>query len=217
MKTQNQAGSLTKIISKLVVIIGLKIIALWTKMLIIYYRDKFISCGYGVTFNPFNSLLYYEHISVGNKAYIGPETMLMATPMARIILQDMALVGPRVSIITGNHSTHILGKLICDYLPEDKLLNDDQDVVIESDVWVGTGAIILKGVRIGRGTIIGAGSVVTKSIPPYCIAAGVPAKVLKFRWNIEQILQHESMVYPQDQRMSKEALHNVFSKYAELV
>ncbi|TCV83434.1 acyltransferase [Sulfurirhabdus autotrophica] len=54
-------------------------------------------------------------------------------------------------------------------------------VVIEDDVWIGYGVIITKGVNIGKGAIVGANSVVTKDIPPYSIAVGVPAKVIKER------------------------------------
>jgi acetyltransferase-like isoleucine patch superfamily enzyme len=52
-------------------------------------------------------------------------------------------------------------------------------VVIEEDCWLGTGAIILPGVRVGRGSIIGAGAVVTKDIPPLSLAVGVPARVVR--------------------------------------
>ena len=54
-------------------------------------------------------------------------------------------------------------------------------VVIEDDVWVGGKSVILPGVTIGRGSIIAAGSVVTKDIPPFVIAGGVPAKIIKYR------------------------------------
>ncbi|MCP4374515.1 MAG: acyltransferase [Deltaproteobacteria bacterium] len=54
-------------------------------------------------------------------------------------------------------------------------------VIIEDDVWVGTGAKINKGVRIGKGSVIGSGSVVIKDVPPYSIAAGVPCRVIKSR------------------------------------
>lgn len=54
-------------------------------------------------------------------------------------------------------------------------------VVIEDDVWIGHGAAILKGVRVGRGSIVAAGAVVTKDVPPYSIAGGVPARVIKSR------------------------------------
>lgn len=60
-------------------------------------------------------------------------------------------------------------------------------VVIGNDVWIGSRAIILSGVRIGDGAVIGAGAVVTKNVPPYAIVGGVPAKILKYRFSNEQI------------------------------
>jgi len=54
-------------------------------------------------------------------------------------------------------------------------------VVIEEDVWLGTGVIVLDGVRIHKGAVVGAGAAVNKDIPEYAVAIGVPAKVVKFR------------------------------------
>lgn len=59
------------------------------------------------------------------------------------------------------------------------------DTIIEDNVWVGANAIVLKGVTIGRNSVIGAGSIVASSIPPNCIAAGVPAKVIKHLEGVE--------------------------------
>ena len=57
------------------------------------------------------------------------------------------------------------------------------DIIIDDDVWIGYGAIIMSGVHIGQGAIIAAGSVVTKNVPAYAIVGGVPAKIIKYRFN----------------------------------
>ncbi len=56
-----------------------------------------------------------------------------------------------------------------------------KEVIIDDDVWVGSGVIIMPGVKIGKGAVIGAGSVVTKDIPAYAIVYGIPAKIIKYR------------------------------------
>ena len=61
------------------------------------------------------------------------------------------------------------------------------DVVIGHDVWIGTGALILSGVTIGNGAVIGARSVVTHDVPPYAVVGGVPARVIKFRFDASTI------------------------------
>jgi len=72
--------------------------------------------------------------------------------------------------------------------------NQTDKVIIEDDVWLGYGSIVLTGVRIGRGSIIAAGSVVTKNIPAYSIAAGIPAKVIDKRFDDKNIIKHEQMI-----------------------
>ena len=87
------------------------------------------------------------------------------------------VIGPNLTIITGDHNTSVLGNYICETMQ--KRPEDDQDVIIESDVWIGCNVTILKGVTIGENSVIGAGSVVSGSIPANCIAAGNPCKVIK--------------------------------------
>jgi acetyltransferase-like isoleucine patch superfamily enzyme len=76
------------------------------------------------------------------------------------------------------------GRYICDRLDIPMMeqgIYSKGPVVIEDDVWLGTGAIVLDGVRVGKGTIVGAGAVVTKDLPEYAVATGVPARVIQMR------------------------------------
>ena len=61
------------------------------------------------------------------------------------------------------------------------------DIIVENDVWIGAKATIMSGVKIGNGSIVGSGSVVTKDVPPYAIVVGNPAVVVKYRFTEEQI------------------------------
>ena len=71
---------------------------------------------------------------------------------------------------------------------------NDGQVVIEDDCWIGSNATILKGVRIGRGSVIGAGAIVSKDIPPYSIYTGVPEVKIRRRFTDAQIEQHEKLL-----------------------
>ena len=91
------------------------------------------------------------------------------------------MFGPNVTVITGDHRIDILDRPMCSITDDEKLPENDQDVVIEEDVWVGAGATILKGVTIGNGSVVAAGALVKKDVPPYAVVGGVPAKIIKMR------------------------------------
>jgi acetyltransferase-like isoleucine patch superfamily enzyme len=97
--------------------------------------------------------------------------------------RHVALVG------RDDHRTDVVGKAIWD-----SPRGDSHRVIVEDDVWIGHGAIVVAGVTVGRGSVVAAGSVVTRSIPRYAVAAGVPAKVVKFRFDEEQIQEHERLL-----------------------
>ena len=70
----------------------------------------------------------------------------------------------------------------------------DSKIVINDDVWIGYGAILLSGITIGKGAIIAAGSIVTKDVEPYAIVGGNPAHHIKYRFNPNQIKKHEELL-----------------------
>lgn len=93
-------------------------------------------------------------------------------------------------------------------------INDnDGQIVVNEDAWVGAGAILLSHCEIGRGAVVAAGTIVTKSIPPYAVVAGCPSKIIAVRFTIDQILEHEKILYPKEERMSREELEKLFSEY----
>ena len=114
-----------------------------------------------------------------------------------------------LKIITGDHERRV--GTFCSTITEatkNHNLGLDKDVTIESDVWIGMNVVILKGVTIGRGATVSAGSVVVKDVPPYSIVGGIPAKVIKYYWTINQIIEHEASLYPEKERYTREQLEN---------
>ena len=133
-----------------------------------YQKSKFERCGKNVNIGKGCSFYGAENISVGDDVYIGPKAMFLSTE-AKIIMGKKIMFGPEVAIATGNHRTDLLGRYMFDIKVEEKIPENDEDVIINDDVWIGMRAIILKGVTIGEGSIIGAGAIVTKDVPPYSI------------------------------------------------
>ncbi len=116
-----------------------------------------------------------------------------------------------LKVSTGNHA-QIVGRLYRSITEDEKPKGYDKDVIVGEDVWIGMNVTLLCGVKIGRGAILSAGAVVNKDIPPYCIAGGVPAKPIKFKWTIDQILEHEEKLYAVEERLSREYLEHLFAE-----
>jgi acetyltransferase-like isoleucine patch superfamily enzyme len=171
-------------------------------------RFAFRRCGRRFVFDP-DGHYTFRTIEVGDDVSIGAGAVLLASE-SKIIIGNKVMFGPNVTIIGGNHNTSIVGRFMYDV--KEKRAEDDQDVIIDNDVWVGSGAIILKGVRIGRGSIVAAGAVVGREVLPYTIVGGVLASVISTRFAaLESILEHEAALYPPEKRLSKEFLQRVLA------
>ena len=151
-----------------------------------YIGEKYISIGSNTTIGDFGRLTAYAHyekskqhftpqINIGNNCSIGPQSHI--TAINEVTIGNNVLTGPRV-LITDNAHGDSLFKLL-DTAPTERCLYSKGKVVIEDNVWIAEGAMIMPGVRIGKGSIIAANSVVTKDIPSYSVAAGTPAKIIK--------------------------------------
>lgn len=149
----------------------------------------FASCGKNVIIGKGGSFTY-SNIHVGNNVFIGGNAMFMCT-RAKIILGNNIMFGPHVFIITGGHRMDIVGRYMTSIRDNEKRPEDDRDVIIQDDVWVGANSIILRGVTIGEGSVVAAGSVVTKDVIPYSVVGGSPAKILKMRFTEEEIIKHK--------------------------
>ena len=136
---------------------------------------------------------------------------------AKFIMGKFSGAGPGLTVIAGNHIP-IVGKFLnhitdADKFEVDPLHKQDQDVVLEEDVWLGANVTLLNGVRIGRGAIVSAGSVIRSKIPPYAIVAGNPAKVVGFRFTPQQVIEHESILYQKEDCLPLAKLEKNYKKY----
>jgi virginiamycin A acetyltransferase len=128
----------------------------------------------------------YGEITLGKFVTItGPGTVVKSLK-ERIDIGSFTSIGQNVCIVDFNHSFgRMTSSFIHHLLLKGNYLNDIQtkgSVIIGEDVWIGSNAVILPGVTIGRGSIVGAGSIVTKDIPKYSVVFGSPAKIVSKRF-----------------------------------
>ena len=118
---------------------------------------------------------FSQEVSIGDNSGIGVNAQIAPY----VTIGSDVMMGPECLIYTSNHGMKRQG------IPMWKQKSSKTEpVVIGDDVWIGARVIILPGVHIGDGSVIGAGSVVTKDVEPYSIVAGNPARVIKWRENI---------------------------------
>lgn len=140
---------------------------------------------------PWNVTIWSPHrdVEFGDQVQLGRGCVIQCD--ARF--GNKVLVAANVAFVNrDDHRTDVVGKTIWD-----SPRGDQYRIVIEDDVWIGHGAIVVSGVTIGRGSVIAAGAVVTRDVPRYDIVGGVPATVIGQRFSDDEICRHEEILgYP---------------------
>lgn len=149
------------------------------------------NCSFGF-FNTIYDFVSLNNVQLGDFTYIANGTSISKTSIGKF-----CSIGPGCKVGLGKHptrdfvSTHPVFfsdlKQSQISFSDKKYLNEFSDIKIGNDVWFGANVIVVDGVNISDGVIVAAGSVVTKDIPPYAIVGGVPAKIIRYRFNQNEI------------------------------
>lgn len=173
------------------------------------YCHPSVQLGANFTVGGAKNIFLYEGVSIGGGH--------ISATNAKFVMKKNSVSSTGLMVRTGNHMQEV-GKWFR-YIDDAYKLSHsapgeyDKDVTVEEDVWLGVNVTLLSGVTVGRGSIVAAGAVVSKDVPPYSIVGGVPAKFIKFKWNINQILEHEAKLYPEEEWYTREQLEEIFNKY----
>jgi acetyltransferase-like isoleucine patch superfamily enzyme len=181
-------------------------LSVWLKWLVqkhyfeLKYAKKKLKIGYLATvnncqFGSYNTLyagVVLHNVTLGDFTYISENGKLVNTDVGKF-----SCIGPEVHVGLGKHpsrdfvSTHsfFFSPLwqVQNSLTDASFFEEFAKIKIGNDVWIGARAIILDGVTIGDGVIVGAGAVVTKDVPDYAVVGGVPARVLRYRFDPTEI------------------------------
>ena len=135
---------------------------------------------------------------------------------AKFIMRKYSGAAFGLTVITGGHLS-VPGKhhkQVTNKMKEELDVNkeEDKDIIVEEDVWIGARVTLLRGITLGRGCIVGAGSVVRKSVPPYAIVVGNPAKIVGFRFTPQEMAIHEESLVPKDERIPLDVLRDNYER-----
>lgn len=148
------------------------------------------------------SMYIYEHANIGENAEI-------ICRSGKFILKKYSTIAPRLTAIGQNHDFFKIGTY-----PGSKAWMTNpiiKDIIIEDYVWIGANVTLCPGAHIGRGCMVAAGAVCTgKFYPPYTIIGGNPAKIIKYRFTLEEQLKHEELIVPKEERLDPVYLKELY-------
>lgn len=179
-------------------------------------------------FNPKNYGYYGERVGISSDSIVskpsnvylygnnGLKKAVVLSNSGKFVMKKNSGASYGLRVSTGNHA-RIIGIPYRKVTDKNKPSNLGGDVIIEEDVWIGMNVVITAGVTIGRGSNIGAGSVLRNSVPPYSVVIGNPAKVVGFTFNPSQIIEHEQILYPENERIPREILEKNYNDFYGII
>ena len=173
------------------------------------YRKKYFGAiGHGCIIGD-NCDLVPKNMYLGDNVMIQNRVSFISH-QGCLIVKDNSVISTGCIIIP---ATHLPYPEVAFYRQAKNHIGDESRTIsIEEDCWIGAGSILLSKAEIGRGSIVAAGSIVTKKFPPYAVIAGCPAKIIAVKFSKEDILRHEAALYRQENRLSKEYIDSLFEK-----
>lgn len=147
-------------------------------------RSKFKSVGKNFAYDPLSVIMTPNLITVGDNVFWGEGAHISA----ELTIGNNVMFGPRVCIFGGNHYFGVIGKSVRFLHPKNR--ENSKPIFIEDEVWVGSNTTILPGVRLHIGSVVAAGSIVSKDVPPFVVAGGNTCKPLKLIFSDDDLVKH---------------------------
>lgn len=139
--------------------------------------------GVGCEFSPTAKIQIKNNVAIGRHCQFGAQDLYIGS---------CVMIASYVGVVErAAHATNIVGAAFIETGPNAKIKTEVLPTIIENDVWIGFGAILLSGVTVGEGAIVAAGSVVVDDVPPYSIVASSKAKPISYRFDEDEILMHK--------------------------
>lgn len=176
-------------------------------------KNKFGYFGKDVVLATPLTIKGHQNVYLYDNTNIYTGALIIAT-RAKFIMKKNSGAAEGLTAICGGHMMQV-GRLFKSITNEEKTPELDKDIIVEEDVWIGANVTLLKGVTIGRGAIIGSGAVVRNSIPPYAVIIGNPSKIVGFKFNPDEIIEHEIILYPELERIPYAKLKKNHERFYE--
>lgn len=154
-----------------------------------------------------------QNVFIDNNVKIRSGCRIINSPNEKVVVKKYSAIAVGCTMITNTHKSvvtipHIL-------LGASHINDKSTDIIIEEDVWIGANVTLLAGAYLRRGCVVGAGSIVSKEVPPYAVVVGAPARIISKKFELEDILKHEAALYTESERMSRGELEIIFRTHFE--